>query len=37
MDDLDSLIKELEEKGKKKKKDDDKLPMIQTREKFNKA
>jgi len=31
MDDLDSLIKELEEKGKKGKKDDGKLPMIQTR------
>lgn len=35
MDDLDNLIKELEEKGKKKK--EDKLPMIQTKDKFHKA
>ena len=36
MDDLDSLIKELEEKGKKKGKKDEKLPYIQTKEKFHK-
>ena len=35
LDDLDSLIKELEEKGNKKK-DKSKLPFLNTREKFNK-
>ena len=37
-EDLDSLINELEEKGKKKKekKDKDKLPFISTKEKFHK-
>lgn len=37
MDDLDSLIKELEEKGKKKgNKKQEKLPYIQTKDKFHK-
>lgn len=34
MNDLDELIKEIEEKGKKKK--NDKLPMITTKDKFHK-
>lgn len=37
MNDLDELIKELEEKGMKKKKNDTKLPMITTKDKFTKA
>ena len=36
MNDLDDLIKQLEEKGNKKKKNDTKLPMITTRDKFHK-
>lgn len=36
MDDLDNLIKELEEKGKNKKDKNEKLPMIQTKDKFHK-
>lgn len=39
MNDLDDLIKELEEKGTKKKteKHSNKLPMINTKDKFYKA